>query len=229
MAYASLQGRASPKRGAAAVCDRCGRVDNHINLQWQNDWRGPVIQNLRILVCRECLDRPQQQLRAIVVPADPVPIMNARPQDFANAETDYRAVAYAPMTDPATGIPVYPDVLRVTEDCENRTLIPYGVPAGLEQQAIMPLGFAGQGFGAGPLVPLGVVLPVLSATASGTTVTITCSSVHNLQPGAQISVAGLTAGNGFYTVAVPTATVFTYQTAQPVTPALTSGVRIVTA
>lgn len=151
--------------------------------------------------------------------------MNARVQDFAEAESDYRAVAYAPMTDPRTGIPVYPDTLRVTEDCQNRTTIPYGTPTGLDANAIMPLQLSPQN------IPTAydVVLPVLSVSASGTTVTVTCSAVHNLQPGNQVSVLGLSAGNGFYSVAVPTATVFTYQTAQPVSPGLTSGTRIVTA
>ena len=228
MSYASISGRARTSASnpqAHAICDRCGFRYNHRDLIWQTDYRGPVIQNLRILVCRTCLDKVQDQLRAIVLPIDPEPIMNARVQDFEGAETDFRAVAFAPTVDPRTGIPVYADDLRVTQDCQNRTTIPYGEPTGLDQNAIMPLQLSPQNIP----TAYGVVLPVLSVSASGTTVTVTCSAVHNLQPNDQISVLGLTAGNGFYSVAVPTATVFTYQTAQPVSPALTSGTRIVTA
>lgn len=43
--------------------------------------------NLRILVCPPCIDRPQQQLRAIVIPADPVPIRNPRIEPFVSDET----------------------------------------------------------------------------------------------------------------------------------------------
>ena len=43
--------------------------------------------NKRILVCRRCLDRPQQQLRAIVIPADPVPIKNPRTEPFLADES----------------------------------------------------------------------------------------------------------------------------------------------
>lgn len=89
MAYASQAGRAranarNPR--AFAVCDRCGIWHNHDQLSWQFDWAGASMVNKRILVCRRCLDRPQQQLRAIVIPADPVPIRNPRTEPFAEDE-----------------------------------------------------------------------------------------------------------------------------------------------
>jgi hypothetical protein len=93
MGYASISGRAStsPKNPRAhAICDRCGFRYNHINLRWQYDWRGASLQNIRLLVCNTCYDAPQEQLRAIVVPADPVPIVNPRVQDFVTAETNTR-------------------------------------------------------------------------------------------------------------------------------------------
>ena len=78
-------GRATIDRSfprALGVCDRCGFLYNHDTLQWQFDWRGPRLQNLRILVCAGCLDVPQENLRTITLPADPVPIMNARPEQY---------------------------------------------------------------------------------------------------------------------------------------------------
>ena len=90
---------------AFAICDRCGFLYNHINLQWQYDWAGASLINRRILVCDECLDTPQQQLRAIVVPADPVPILNPRVQDYVTAETNYR-YTQGNTVDPTTGLPV---------------------------------------------------------------------------------------------------------------------------
>lgn len=108
MGYASKLGRArisarNPR--AAGQCDRCGLVYNHVNLQWQYDWRGASLQNLRLLVCDTCLDVPQQQLRAIVVPADPVPIQNPRTTDYVNAEQNTRTTQ-GNTVDPTTGIPV---------------------------------------------------------------------------------------------------------------------------
>lgn len=81
-------GRASvnaSKPRALAVCDRCGFLYNHYTLSWQFQWIGPRLQNIRILVCKTCMDIPQEQLREIVLPPDPVPIINPRPEDYTNA------------------------------------------------------------------------------------------------------------------------------------------------
>lgn len=69
---------------ALGVCDRCGFVYNHDDLQWQYQWAGPKLQNLRILVCKSCLDEPQEQLRTIILPPDPIPISNPRPGEFGS-------------------------------------------------------------------------------------------------------------------------------------------------
>ena len=96
MGYASKSGRAhtNPSNPQAfAICDRCNFTYNHVNLRWQFDWRGTSLQNIRLLVCDTCYDTPQDQLRAIVVPADPVPIQNPRTFNYAVAETSNRATS----------------------------------------------------------------------------------------------------------------------------------------
>lgn len=67
---------------ALAVCDRCGKLFNHYMLSWQHQWRGVSLQNLRILVCEECLDKPSPFLRTIILPPDPPVIFNARPEPY---------------------------------------------------------------------------------------------------------------------------------------------------
>jgi hypothetical protein len=198
--------------------------NNRVDLQFQTDWRGAQLQNLYILVCKHCLDVPQQQLRAITLPADPVPIYYPSPEDFEAAETNYRAVSALPVIDPRTGLAYPQNNLRVTQDCQNRTTEPFGIPVGFSQAAVMPL----QG-----TVAYGVQIPVLSVVGNGTaTVTVTCSAPHGLQNDSQISVQGLTApyANGFYSVSVTTATQFTYMTygMNPDTSLLTDNTRIVT-
>jgi hypothetical protein len=64
---------------AFAWCDRCQFQFNLVDLQWQYQWAGAQLQNKRILVCNRCLDKPQEQLRTITLPADPVPVMYPRP------------------------------------------------------------------------------------------------------------------------------------------------------
>jgi hypothetical protein len=68
---------------AAAICDRCGRPFNHNDLTWQYGYAGTRLQNLRILVCDTgCLDIPNRQIGAKIIPPDPLPIPNARPEPF---------------------------------------------------------------------------------------------------------------------------------------------------
>lgn len=92
MSYASKAGRArvsAKSPSAFGVCDRCSLWYNLNDLVWQMDWRGTSLVNLWIRVCtRTCLDVPQQQLRAIQLPADPVPVWQPRPENFLNDEVD---------------------------------------------------------------------------------------------------------------------------------------------
>ena len=77
---------------AWASCDRCGFNYNLCNLHWQTQFSGPSLINLRLLVCDTCLDTPAIFLRTPVLPPDPPPIMNARPEPYSIDETDYRVV-----------------------------------------------------------------------------------------------------------------------------------------
>lgn len=67
---------------AFAVCDRCGTWHNWINLSWQYEWSGTRLFNTNLLVCQRCLDVPNEQLRTIILPPDPVAIQNARLEPF---------------------------------------------------------------------------------------------------------------------------------------------------
>lgn len=227
MAYASLSGRArtSVKSPSAfAVCFRCGMWYNRKDLVFQSEWRGTTLRNIWVLVCtRTCLDVPQEQLRAIVLPADPTPVYFPSVEQFEQNETDYRSLAEV-ATDPRTGIPVPSTTLRVTEDCENRITEPYGAPVGLEQPAIAPYNNAVQKH-------FGVPISILSVVANGTNIiAITCSRPHGLVTNDQISAAGLSAANGFYSVVVTNPMALTYATGEPVKSGslLTSKSRIVT-
>jgi len=191
---------------AFGICDRCGFLYNHDRLQWQFDYAGAGLINKRILVCRPCLDTPQNQLRAIVLPADPVPIQNPRVQDYAAAETDNVAINAPTVLDPITGIPVPSTTDIVTQDGISITTQVLGKPTGLDQNAVMPL------FGT---EEYRVVLYPLSVTSqTGTsTITVTFSSAHGLSTNDQIAVQGLTnnLADGAYSITVTTATAFTYQ------------------
>jgi hypothetical protein len=208
MAYASKLGRArisSRNPRAAGVCDRCGFVFNHVNLRWQFDWRGASLQNIRFLVCNQCMDKPQEQFRSITLPADPTPVQNIRVENYENAETDDLTISAPTVYDPRTGIPIPSTTSLITQGAQNITTQPIGIPVGLAQGAVMPLQ---------ENIKYGTVLPVLSVIANGTsTIAVTCNAPHGLITNSQISAQGLlnNAANGFYSVTVTTATAFTYQ------------------
>lgn len=119
MGYASRSGRAktsSRNPRAFGVCDRCALWYNHHELKWQYDWAGASLINKRILVCDTCYDTPQNQLRAIILPADPVPIVNPRTEPYAWDSTDIRQVSGYNTIDPKTGLPVPRGDARVTTE-----------------------------------------------------------------------------------------------------------------
>lgn len=117
MGYASKAGRArvsARNPQAFGVCDRCGLWYNHVDLKWQHDWAGASLINKRMLVCETCYDEPQQQLRAIALPADPVPIVNPRTEPFLYDETNTRQTSGQNSVDYWTNIPVPGGNTRVT-------------------------------------------------------------------------------------------------------------------
>lgn len=71
---------------ALGVCDRCGFLYNLDQLRWQFQWVATRLQNIRQLVCDECYDTPQEQLRTVVLPPDPLPVLNARPEYYVAAD-----------------------------------------------------------------------------------------------------------------------------------------------
>lgn len=216
MAYASRSGRAftsptSPR--AFAVCDRCGIWTQHHKLRNQVEWRGASLLPTYIFVCPLCWDRPQEQLRAIVVPADPLPIIQPRVEQFLADETAYMALTGS-TTDPVTGLPIPATTTMTTIGGSPMTAEPYGRPAHMDQRAVMPVEGG---------VSYGDELPLLSVTSNGIDqITVTCSSAHGLSTDDQISAEGLTEARacGFFTITAITATAFTYQTyAENIVPA----------
>lgn len=90
MGYASKVGRATTdpdSPSAHGICDRCGFRYLHRDLVWQYSYRGNALTNIRILVCTQtCLDVPFEFNKPIILPPDPLPIKDPRPEFFASDE-----------------------------------------------------------------------------------------------------------------------------------------------
>lgn len=66
-----------------ATCQMCGFNYNQSALVWQMRVAGVGLINSRLLVCRFCKDQNAQFLTPVILPPDPEPIMNARPEPYA--------------------------------------------------------------------------------------------------------------------------------------------------
>lgn len=64
---------------AMAECDRCSCWWSRSAMSKQQQWAGNSLIDTGLLVCRECLDLPQDQYRSPILPSDPFPIFNPRP------------------------------------------------------------------------------------------------------------------------------------------------------
>lgn len=114
---------------AFGICDRCGFLYNHSDLHWQYDFRGRSLANLRILVCETCEDTPQNQLKPRVIPPDPVPIPNARPERYRQYETNTR-ITQGNSVDFWTGLPIQGGDTRETQGNNTRVTQQTGNPVG---------------------------------------------------------------------------------------------------
>lgn len=119
---------------AFAICDACGFLYNHKNLVFQFEWAGNKLINQRQLVCPRCNDVPNQQLRAIVLPADPIPIQNPRVPNYPLAENNTRFTSGENSVDPVTGIPIIGGAMRITENDDTRVTQTTGEPPGGRNQ-----------------------------------------------------------------------------------------------
>jgi hypothetical protein len=74
---------------AIGVCQRCGMWYQRSELVPQYEWSGVKLQNLELYVCtRTCHDKPQTQLKTIIIPADPLPIYRPFPEPFTSDDAD---------------------------------------------------------------------------------------------------------------------------------------------
>ena len=64
------------------IDDRTGFKLYLDDMEFQHDWRGNALQNLRILTGKRYLDEPQEQLRAIIIGPDSVPPTHPRPPSY---------------------------------------------------------------------------------------------------------------------------------------------------
>jgi len=68
------------KPQAFGMCDMCGFQYLRRDLHGEVRWMGRQLQPTGHLVCPTCWDIPNPTTRPIVLPADPPPVLNPRPE-----------------------------------------------------------------------------------------------------------------------------------------------------
>lgn len=75
--------RLDPQNPSAfAICDSCGFNYNLVALRAERQWYATEVRATGFRVCSKCEDVPQEQLRTITLPPDPMPVQNARPDTY---------------------------------------------------------------------------------------------------------------------------------------------------
>lgn len=69
-----------------AICDVCGKLWNHSQLQFQYDWAGTELINLGYMACPDDYDKPFTPRKVIILPPDPLPIKDPRPPAWATQQ-----------------------------------------------------------------------------------------------------------------------------------------------
>lgn len=120
---------------AWAQCDRCGFIRNRTDLTWQFQWAGVSLFNQEVLVCKDrCYDTPNEQLRTIILPPDPPPVLNARVPNFDYEEQTSRIVQFASgfaRSSQYNGndrVPPWsagPELIRATQDGNEARVLQY--------------------------------------------------------------------------------------------------------
>jgi len=64
-------------------------VGDHSRMVWQYRYAGSELINTRLLVHPDEYDIPNEQFKTLILPPDPDPLMNARPEQYVIDETDW--------------------------------------------------------------------------------------------------------------------------------------------
>lgn len=96
-----------PNDGPLTTCDRCGFIWNLSNMGFQYDFfGGPAPQNTGFLVCPRCTDDYAWQYKLLVLPPDPVPFANTRPEIYAVDATSSLVTEAGQVINTESGTPI---------------------------------------------------------------------------------------------------------------------------
>jgi len=111
---------------AEGICDRCGFRFNLKDLAWQYSFQGSFsLQNTRILTCQRgtCNDPPNPQDAAYILPPDPVPVLNGRPEPYAIDETSWLSTQDGNVITDESGNPILTSIPNLDDAANTSNLV----------------------------------------------------------------------------------------------------------
>lgn len=100
-----------PHYGPWTTCDRCGLINSHSRMQFQFDFYGGASpQNSGLLVCSTCLDDLSWEQKLIVLPPDPQPFFNTRPEPYTIDESNWLTTEDGDVIDTEGGDKITPSI-----------------------------------------------------------------------------------------------------------------------
>lgn len=125
--------RVNPRNPEAwARCDRCSFWYQSKDLAFQYEWSGTHLYSTGALVCttgNRCYDKPFEQLRTIILPPDPPPVVNARTEYFAYDEQTIRVLEYNAVQNPPWG--AGPQTIRCLQNGQTPRQLEYSSEANI--------------------------------------------------------------------------------------------------
>lgn len=187
---------------AFAQCDRCGKWRNQPDLVWQLAWAGQHLYDIQTLVCKDtCYDKPNEQLRTIVLPPDPPPVIDARPPNLEyEEEGPTQTTLTAAVVRGATVLPVddtegFLEGDLVWVQLNNATYGQFPVVDVTESTLIIafPLSFSAPVNGSVTYAGTTTAFPQGSATVGGTGALAVSATIGFAEEAGLVGVAGLAA------------------------------------
>lgn len=115
---------------AISICDYCGRAWHRDELILQREYAGMGLISLGFLVGRCCLDKPQAQLKSLVLPPDPVPVVNPRPENYQLDSGLQGFSQNVVVTPPQSPVLVYSQVIALGTSQGWANPVPGGITDG---------------------------------------------------------------------------------------------------
>lgn len=116
--------------GPWVTCGECGLLWSQCDMAFQFDFQGgPVPINLNLLRCPKCITPYTWQRKLLIIPPDPPPFFNTRPENYTVDETQWLTTQDGDILTTQSGDDLITSIPNPDED-GNTTHLTTDIPGG---------------------------------------------------------------------------------------------------